>query len=508
MRRAFSWIVLGPLLAALLLLVAGPAPIWAGFLALVIPVAFWTDKANGLGWADRLWRTALLALWVPLGVLGFLAPARALLVWGLRPFEGMRWARELSQAPPFILDVPLFNGMFGLCGTAFAFYGGQRSLRLLRHIRQQLERLPRAKAASAAMGLAELSGVARRVEDPELRAEQRACPPAWAPGLPLPEDDALLWKAELAAGENLRYELRQRFYLEDASGRILVDAGPVAFKDQAGGFLMDNLQGLVLGRGKRVLPGPQGGQIEVLSLREGQELYAIGTVQPREGAPGGKVLAPDPQPMEQGLFARLFPTSHMAKAGGDPAHANSLFLVSDARESLTRLAVQRSTRNTLWVALAWLALSTGLAVSELQRIGPGAWPPERLMPRAPAPQPLPTPTPAPILAVDAGPTHYMALWRKGKDVLGSDNGAWSLGGAERVLKTALELKPRALLLLGPAEGEPRLRAALDGAGVAYTLIERRVYEDWCRERGRDPESYWSLPDFAEDWERTERDAGR
>jgi hypothetical protein len=495
--KGWSAALLGPpllaLVVAMVIFFFGAAVLfWVAFFGLAILVAFWTDRASGLTLTSRAWRSALLALWIPLGILGFLAPLRALAVWIQQGLSGFEPVAELAKEPFFFLDFHLFNALIGLCGVVFGLYAGGRAVRQGFKIQSQLERLPRSKAAAAALGLVELSGRVQPAED-EPRHESTG---GTEPGLDIlkPEDDAVLWRAELASGSSEYVERRGRFWLEDESGRILVDPGTARFRESPVGFLVSELQGLALGRGLRRHQAPPGRPVKIFSLKAGQEAYVLGTAQPDPRQPGRLVVAADPAPLEQGLFVRLFPTSFAAAGGGDPTGFNSPFLVSDARESLTRLALQQAIRRTLGLTLAWILACGAFMTTELRHVGPGAWLPARWIPAPPPPPPAaPLPAPKPAAMFRVTERHYFGIWLNRSDQAGTVNGHWGADSVAQLQARIKGLQPRAVFVLAAAGAEQRLLEALEPAGVTVTVV---TVDEFEAEGGR-IENNWGLATYAD-----------
>lgn len=113
----------------------------------------------------------------------------------------------IITSPPtgkIIVSVPVF--MAAALGIAVGFRALRRSLWLLR-VRRNVENLPTARTRSAAMGLVELKGVARPLDDADV-------------------DKPIIFGSGYA---DTKHNQVAPFYLEDETGRVLVRPPPDAF---------------------------------------------------------------------------------------------------------------------------------------------------------------------------------------------------------------------------------------------------------------------------------------
>ncbi len=201
----------------------------------------------------------------------------------------------------------------------------------------EVENLPTSRARSAAAGLVELAGVAR-VAPEELRVrELQPSGPAvdWEAVLP---PETLLGKdcqivGEGKARQSATCRITSRFVLEDASGRILVDA-----------------RGAEVGGVNTVYQfGAPAARVALSKARlvDGDPVYVLGRIEVRADAPASAVDA-------ERLVIRALPegkrdggiSSLLGIVGNPFARQPHVFLVSDGGESSVRDALIRSMYET------------------------------------------------------------------------------------------------------------------------------------------------------------------
>ncbi len=210
---------------------------------------------------------------------------------------------------------------------------------------RQIESLPTARIRSVALGLAELRGVARPVE------------PDADPGAPL------LRYARERQGDSVAIKEEKRpFFLEDATGRILVDPRGGAFSVQLDaahreGVLPRRIFGARLREillSRRIRPTSAG--LPEAVLLPGDEVYVIGTVAVDDGRAGGKVIGP--RPGAAGSF-RFY----------------DVFFLGDRQEPEVRRYFFSGIRHAIVAAVAMVALCATLAwqANEGRRNMPAAY---------------------------------------------------------------------------------------------------------------------------------------
>jgi len=205
----------------------------AWILVLVLPpicviVTFRDAKVNGeLGDLKKIYWTLFLAVVVlPLGALAFIAPMRAILLAVFSFFPQAMANLNESHAFLYYPFIPIFGE---LTPYWLDFYWGILSLvtiflialfdRFRRsHLVRQIEVLPTARIRSVAIGLAELEGKAVPLK-----------------GQPADEPIMRVWLERSGDGYSAQSKT-DLFYLDDGTGRILIDPTGVSINAEGGTF--------------------------------------------------------------------------------------------------------------------------------------------------------------------------------------------------------------------------------------------------------------------------------
>ena len=335
---------------------------WMAALSVGLAVGSFQGLKPGEPLSRRALRTLGFLLLGPVFVAGIFAPLRLLALGSAHALGGLAGMEPLQR----LLYLPFSplrwaDATVGLMAVVFTLYWAIKNRARLLRVRAQIRNLPTSQAAAAAVGLLELKGVARRVEEPERAAVKTK----WGDGSPSrPEPDeareCLLYRRHTAKDAD-RFTKWSRFWLEDRSGRILVDPRGVDF--WAGGFFLTvEAQSLLLFRRRKRGPSAGPGVIGVESLREGDRVYVIGAAEPDRDAPpdavGSERLVVRPTTLypARGIMSRLMPTLE-----DEPAedYKNTFFLYD--RDEASALRVLRKEELVLVrTALVWLGLSLGL----------------------------------------------------------------------------------------------------------------------------------------------------
>jgi HEAT repeat protein len=285
----------------------------------------------------------LLALWAQIILTGYAAPFLAL-AYALRDyfhFEEPRLPLIGAYGPGLMAWVRLVAGVTGIAmSVGFVIFALKWRLEQLR----QIGNLPRSKARSAAIGLAEFEGVARHVAGPggEEHDERKRI---------LPADDPLKPVA--------------RFYLEDETGRILVDPAGARLRTGMAFHVSVQLCEITLHNASK----PRGRKGE---LWDGDPVYLIGNVQidpeavPDPTGAAGILVRPLAQPHHSGPLWRLL---FGRQSPGEQLNAPNVFFASDSRERGARQAILSGMRQSVLFALIWIAASGWLLSREIDRIG-------------------------------------------------------------------------------------------------------------------------------------------
>lgn len=328
------WLAVLPLASVLMIAMT---PLFLLVWIFALPLSAWSPSFRNRNGMTALGMALCLPLW-PVILISTLVPALALSHGALlyldaqAPLQLQNFVDGLNRELPAWLRQwtgrpdPGRELWAGLCVAAGATGFGANIVYLLVEVPWRLKQLrllralPRSKARSAAVGLAEFEGTARMV--------------TYAP-------------RERESGE---MEL-QPFRLEDETGRILVDPRGVAVRPWGA-------HGLAL-HVNEVAPG----------LRDGDAVYVIGHVQPRLDEPAespwrdGLVVRPLGQalvssPVMQLLFTRI-------KAVADRQSPN-IFIVDKGRERNAAVRIRMALWDFCAISVIYVAASVWLVAT--------AWP--------------------------------------------------------------------------------------------------------------------------------------
>jgi len=295
----------------------------------------------------RLPSSLTLLIWVPLYVAGCAAAFRALcfIAYRLQPLIPYHLPAELLGD---VTLVARFDVAVGSAGVLVAL--GTVSLDTFWRLRQarQIANLPTARARSAALGIAEFRGRARRADGAD--------------------GEVLAWT--LAGGQ--RFE---PFYLEDATGRILIDPRGAKFRVSRASSYGGRIVEIVL---TQRTTSPELTRPLTMQLLTGDPIYVIGNVTLNPEAPPGAlgserlVVKPLVEPGVTNVFASLFFGKWSIPAARRIEH---VFFLSDGSERLARSHILKGLAEIWPKALLATVLSILLIVQQLPRArgGHGEW---------------------------------------------------------------------------------------------------------------------------------------
>jgi len=297
----------------------------------------------------RAGNTPLAALlislcWVPVYVAGLLAPARALvqLLHEILPYMPYNLGITGIENPRIMAFLDLGVGLAGLGLGVLATY-----IDSIWRARQaaQLDLLPTSKARSAAVGLVELQG--------------RACPVSTSAKGPI-----LHYNSRLAGLTRL-----EPFYLEDDTGRILIDPRASRFRTRWRTSFGGRIAETVLKRREQL---PDLSSPHVMTLHPGDPVYVIGAAQSDPAAPADAV---DSERLvvrraNSGIFST--PLWQVSQGRIKPQHrAEDIFFLTDSKEQVARKRIMKGMWQVWAWALVWIALSLTMFHFQLPRTRDG-----------------------------------------------------------------------------------------------------------------------------------------
>ncbi len=285
-------------------------------------------------------------VWIPLFLAGTAAPFRSLCLLGYQLIPGIPY-----HAPADILGnatwVARFDLAVGVAGIAVILTA--TLLDTFWRLRQarQVENLPTSKTRSAALGIGEFRGRARRLDG---------------------KDGEIL----SSTGDGL--ELLAPFYLEDDTGRILVNPRGAKFRRGRASSYGGRILEIVLS--KRVTR-PEIARPMSMRLLAGDAVYIIGNVMPNpeaSSAVGSDALVVKPL-LETGV-ANSFASLFLGKTGIPPARdIQHVFFLADSGEARARRWIMRGVADIWGKAIIAVALCFFLISQQLPRAtgGKGNW---------------------------------------------------------------------------------------------------------------------------------------
>jgi hypothetical protein len=318
---------------------------------------------------DLAGRRAAASLWavfiLPWLIAAFLAPFRALTLFFSRFICDASFNAFSGPCAPFTLS--LADGFVGAAGTVLAFTAGLVTVSVLVMQKHQVANLSTSTTRGAAVGLAEFKGIVRKTQDrPTLRHEE-------GDGAILPEEHILYYQIAAPTGSVRLRQRWQRFYLEDDTGRILVDPRGARFWDGKGSPFFEPVRKILLTkRISRPLPNPY--QLEMRSLKEGDRIYAIGAVQRDPDAPlaaadeDALVVCPSTESHRLGRLVRLLFPDYVGKRHGRGWEYRHVFLLADTEEADLLAILKQAVWQSLILSLGWMGASAWLLLETLREL--------------------------------------------------------------------------------------------------------------------------------------------
>lgn len=326
------------------------APLWVVLVLIIFPQAAVSPDPYE---ASRFPRAGLLLVFLAIACgIGVLhVPLRSGIQAALFAFE-----RHGGIVDPWwrsVLVTPWLDTFLGACGVVFSLIvlaGVRSTWTKLKHV----QNIPTSRARSAAAGLVELHGIARATPEGPRARDLKTGGPRLDWNAIVPAGTLVYKDSQPGDGDSMRQatcKLTSRFFLEDTTGRILIDPRGADFHDFS--FLYELGEPparLALSRNR---------------LMEGDAVYVLGTVEVRPDAPP---LASD----SERLVVSALPARHRSAGAAvsslawltDPfsRRRSHVFLLSDTPESGLQLALEKSLYDTfafgfvLFVASLWLFL--------------------------------------------------------------------------------------------------------------------------------------------------------
>jgi hypothetical protein len=341
-----------------------PLLFWMGALSLGLASASLVLSKETVPLSRRAVRALGCLVLGPIIVAGILAPVRLVALGAVHGFKHVTTSGELGELLyiPF-RPLPWVDPAVGVMGVIFTLYFAIRNRARILRYRAQIRNLPTSQAGSAALGLAEFKGVVRRVEEPGRGGVKiRIGPGVGAESGPEPEEarGCVLYD-RIGTTEKHRFTKWSRFWLEDRSGRILVDPRGVDFWS-GGFFLAIESQSLLLARRLRIAPHAGPGVTRIVSLREGDRVYVIGSAETDPEAPADAVgserllVRPTKLYPARGILSRVLPYLEPIPA----EDYKNTFFVYDRDEGSAVRVLGKEERVLVRTALVWMALSLGL----------------------------------------------------------------------------------------------------------------------------------------------------
>jgi len=299
--------------------------------------------------------------------LGIGAPCRTIMWAGFYFYFLYRYPEisfpEIPKTAKILFYWAPFEVLIAICGIAFGIIIPAVAIFLIFRQARLVEDLATSKARSAALGIAEFKGIARRVEEEKLKKTELTGQ-GFSQELESRGIEPILFFSEINPKESEKPAQRtrklSRFYLEDDTGRILVDpTGAQLYDPESPGnefkwmeILLDPMGAAQSWWGgsasvmepvckilltRRVLKSdpPLGDTVATRELLPGDPVYVLGNVEMNPEAPRDAVgsdrliVRPSTAPVKRDWFNWIFSNSERFTKSRDYRY---IFLVSDAYE--------------------------------------------------------------------------------------------------------------------------------------------------------------------------------
>ncbi|CAB1056945.1 hypothetical protein D1BOALGB6SA_1684 [Olavius sp. associated proteobacterium Delta 1] len=297
----------------------------------------------------RAGNTPLFALlislcWVPVFTAGLLAPSRALvqLLHEILPYMPYNIGITGIENPRLMAYLDVAVGLAGIVLGILATY-----IDSTWRARQaaQVELLPTSRARSAAIGLVELQGRARPVS-----------PSAKAPVL----------QYNSRSADSTR---KQPFYLEDDTGRILIDPRASRFRTRWMTSFGGRITETVLKRREQL---PDLSTPHVMTLQPGDPVYVIGTAQPNPDAPADALDSERLVVRQRKMSIFTTPMWQVSQGKMRPEHGvEDIFFLTDSKEQAARKRIMKGLWQVWAWAFLWIVMSLAMFHFQLPRTQDG-----------------------------------------------------------------------------------------------------------------------------------------
>lgn len=315
-RNSKLLIVIGGVVFVLFLYLTFLASVFA---FMVVPflmlLAFAALLAPGRSCSERMLYSLRAFIMTPVGILGLLAPWRALMI-----IANLHYPALVAAVYPMLeggsFYIPILETLYGVCGVIMAvLFGFKSSSTYIKFIRV-IENLPRSMAGSAAVGLSEFRGVARLVTN-------------------------------------------KQFLLEDKSGRIRVELPAVKPWNPFDIFPVPDKTDFT-----KVFFARRGGE-----LYDGDPVYVVGSVEidkgaaPKDAESARLVVRPSSGKERKGLVKRFLFSEFERHDMAEDYH--NIFILTDRPESSARNLLRRAMFTSFGMIALFLTLSLSLIYIDL-----------------------------------------------------------------------------------------------------------------------------------------------
>lgn len=335
--------------------------------ALAFPIEeFSRAKSQGMSVSRSLLEGLRSFFVYPLLALGMVAPGRAIM-WGFFYFifkhkNPALTFREIIPLAKVLWHWPPFDLIVSICGILLGTLGAGITVALIIRQARLVENLPTSRVRSAALGLAEFKGVARPVEDKSLQKTELVGDSFRDEIYRDTSPPILFWgeKDQAVSDQNInRVKKLSRFYLEDKTGRILVDPLGADFWASSKASFLEPIRKVILTRRHKQFV-PENDKVvlsvETRELLAGDPVYVLGNVEINEDAPADAVgvekliVRPSTAPVKPGLLTWLFFNSETIAKSRDYRY---VFLLTDTAEKSLPPLLRRGIRHIGIAGLVW-----------------------------------------------------------------------------------------------------------------------------------------------------------
>ena len=265
---------------------------------------------------------------------------------------------------------PWFNVITAVCGIVFGIWIVAGVTTLTGRLTRLMDGTSTSMIKNARPGMREFIGVAKHIDEESLRKTVTSNDELENFRFAGDIEPILLWKKTETSGKDHSETIINRFYIEDNSGKILVDPEGAEFLGPGDIGPRQSLSMIILARRVQTeeIEPEKINKITTAALLPGDPVYLIGPVVNNSNAVKGAsgperlIMKPSLKKEKAGFISRLFFNMDKHIASRDP---RNMFVLSDTAELNVKKIISRNTLYAGLFSLIWLIPSSALIVASL-----------------------------------------------------------------------------------------------------------------------------------------------